>query len=95
MKKGIKASLYLPKECYKIIEDTFEEIKDYLESHFIIDYNFYIGEYEEKEVCGIEVIMLAKTCKEVNTDYKHFKEYIKEITHKQPKQVLMFKFDRI
>lgn len=35
------------------------------------------------------------TCKEVNADYKHFKEYIKEITHKQPKQILMFKFDRI
>ena len=95
MKKGIKAILYLPKECYKIIEDTFEEIKDYLETHFNLAYNFYIGEYEEKEVCTIEVKMLAKTCKEVNADYKHFKEYMKEITNKQPKQVLMFKFDRI
>ena len=95
MEKVIKADLYLPKECYKIIEDTSEEIKDYLETYFNIYYDFYIGEYEEKEVCAIEVIMLAKTCKEVNADYKHFKEYIKEITHKQPKQILMIKYDRI
>ena len=40
MKKGIKANLYLPKECYKIIEDTFEEIKDYLETHFNLAYDF-------------------------------------------------------
>ena len=95
MKKGIKASLYLPKEYYKIIEDRFEEIKNYLESHFNIDYSFYIGNFNEIEVCGIDVLMLAKTCKEVNEDYKHFKEYIKEITHKQPTQVLVYKFDRI
>lgn len=95
MKKGIKANLYLPKECYKIIEDKFEQIKDYLESNFVIDYDFYIGIYEEKEVCAIEVKLLGKTCREVNADYKMFKEYVKEITHKQVKQVLMFKFDRI
>ena len=75
MKKGIKACLYLPKEYYKIIEDRVEEIKNYLETHFNIYYSFYIGEFNENEVCGIDVLMLAKTCKEVNADYKHFKEY--------------------
>lgn len=95
MKKGIKACLYLPKEYYKIIENRFEEIENYLESHFNIKYSFYIGNFNEIEVCGIDVLMLAKTCKEVNKDYKHFKAYVKEITHKQPTQVLVYKFDRI
>ena len=54
-----------------------------------------MGNFNEIEVCGIDVLMLAKTCKEVNEDYKHFKEYIKEITHKQPTQVLVYKFDKI
>ena len=95
MKKGIKACLYFPKEYYKIIEDRFEEIKNYLETHFNIDYSFYIGEFNENEVCGIDVLMLAKTRKEVNEDYRHFKEYIKEIMHKQPHQILKLSFDRI
>ena len=96
MKKGIKATLYLPKECLNIILNMQNEIKEYFDTYFEnMNCDIYLGEYENKEVCAIEIKLLNRTCKEVNEDYRHFKEYIKEITHKQPKQVLMFKFDRI
>ena len=96
MKKGIKANLYLPKECLEKIVNKQEEFKDYMDTYFGgCSYDIYLGEYEDKEVCAIEIKLLNRTCKEVNADYKHFKQYIKEITGKQPKQILMFKFDRI
>ena len=96
MKKGIRANLYLPKECLNIILNKKDEVKDYFDTYFgNMIYDIYLGEYDNKEVCCIEIKLLNKTCKEVNADYKHFKEYIKEITHKQPKQVLMFKFNKI
>ena len=96
MKKGIKANLYLPKECLNVILNKQDEVKDYFNTYFgNMNYDIYLGEYENKKVCAIEIKLLNRTCKEVNEDYKHFKQYIKEITHKQPKQILMFKFDRI
>lgn len=96
MKKGIKANLYLPKECLEKIVNRQEEFKDYMDTYFGgCAYDIYLGEYDNKEVCAIEIKLLNRTCKEVNEDYRHFKQYIKEITGKQPKQILMFKFDRI
>lgn len=96
MKKGIKANLYLPKECLNIILNKQDEIKEYFDSYFgNMSYDIYLGEYENKEICAIEIILLSNTRSGVNADYKHFKEYIKEITHKQPRQVLKLCFDRI
>lgn len=96
MKKGIKANLYLPKECLNIILNKQEEIKDYFDTYFgNMNYNIYLGEYQNKEVCAIEIILLNSTRSGVNADYKHFKEYMKEITHKQPHQILKLCFDRI
>lgn len=95
MKKGIKANLYLPKECLNIILNRQDEIKEYFDTYFgNINYDIYLGEYENKEVCAIEIILLSNTRSGVNADYKHFKEYIKEITHKQPHQILKLCFDR-
>ena len=34
MKKGIKATLYLPKECLNIILNRQNEIKEYFDSYF-------------------------------------------------------------
>ena len=96
MKKGIKANLYLPKECLNIILNKQDEIKDYFDTYFgNMNYNIYLGEYQNKEVCAIEIILLSSTRSGVNADYKHFKEYMKEITHKQPHQILKLCFDRI
>lgn len=96
MKKGIKANLYLPKECLNIILNRQDEIKEYFDTYFLnMDYDIYLGEYENKEVCSIEIILLSNTINGVNADYKHFKEYIKEITHKQPHQIFKLCFDRI
>ena len=96
MKKGIRANLYLPKECLNIILNRQNEIKDYFDSYFgNMNYDIYLGEYENKEVCAIEIILLSNTRNGVNADYKHFKEYIKEITHKQPHQILKLCFDII
>ena len=96
MKKGIKANLYLPKECLDIILNKKDYVINHLDNYFIdINYDIYLGEYENKEVCAIEVELLNKTCNAVNTDYRDFKAFIKELTHKQPKQILMIKFDRI
>lgn len=96
MKKGIKANLYLPKECFNIILDRQDEIKEYFDAYFgNMNYDIHLGEYENKEICAIEIILLSNTRSGVNADYKHFKEYIKEITHKQPHQILKLCFDRI
>ena len=54
MKKGIKANLYLPKECLNIILNKQDEVKDYFDTYFgNIDYDIYLGEYDNKEVCAI------------------------------------------
>lgn len=96
MKKGIKANLYLPKKCLNILLNKQDEVKDYFDTHFgNMKYDIYLGEYNNEEVCAIEIALLNRTCKEVNEDYKNFKQYIKEITNKQPKQILMFKFNKI
>ncbi len=96
MKKGIKANLYLPKECLEKIINRQDEFKKYMDTYFGNSaYDIYLGEYDNKEVCAIEIKLLSNTCASVNADYKHFKEYLKELTGKQPKQILMFKFDRI
>ena len=96
MKKGIKANLHLPKECLNIILNRQDEIKEYFDSYFgNMNYDIYLGEYENKEICAIEIILLSNTRSGVNADYKHFKDYIKEITHKQPHQILKLCFDRI
>lgn len=96
MKKGIKADLYLPRECFEKIVNGEEDFKDYMDTYFgMCNYEIYLGEYDNKEVCGVEIEFLNKTCACVNADYKHFKAYLKELTGKQPKQILMFKFDRI
>ena len=96
MKKGIRSNLYLPKECLNIILNRQNEIKEYFDTYFgNMNYDIYLGEYENKEVCAINIILLSNTRSGVNADYKHFKEYIKEITHKQPHQILKLYFDRI
>lgn len=96
MKRGIKANLYLPKECLDVITDKREEVVNYFENCFSsLAYDIYLGEYEEKEVCAMEFNILNRTCSLVNEDYKHLKEYLKEITGKRPKQILMFKYDKI
>lgn len=96
MKKGIRANLYLPKECLDILLNQKETIVNHFDNYFNdLSYDIYLGEYKGKEVCSIEIILINKTCKDVNTDYSDFKAYMKEITGKQPKQVLKFSFNRI
>ena len=96
MRKGIKAQLYLPKECLDILYNNEERVVNHFDNYFNdINYDIYLGEYDEKEICAIDVVLLNKTAGAVNTDYRDFKAYLKEITHKQPKQIIMFKFDRI
>ena len=96
MKKGIRANLYLPKECLDIILNKKDYVVNQFENYFNdLNYDIYLGEYDNKEVCAIEIVLLNRTCSAVNTDYRDFKAFIKEITGKQPKQILMVKFDRI
>ena len=95
MKKGIKANLWLPKECLDIIIAKEKEVTAYFDSYPYLEYDIYLGEYDNNEVCAIEVKLLNETCREVNADYSCFKKYLKELTHKQPKQILMYKFDRV
>lgn len=95
MQRGIRAQLYLPKNCYEIIEKDFSNIKDYLESNFNISYEFYIGEYADEEVCGISIILMDSSVRDLSRQYVEFKKYIKNITGKNPKQVLKLRFDKI
>lgn len=96
MKKGIKAQLYLPKECLDILFNKKETVVNHFDNYFNdLTYDIFLGEYENKEVCCIEIILLNRTSSAVNTDYRDFKAYLKEMTGKQPKQILMFKFDRV
>ena len=95
MKKGVRAQLYLPKECLDIILDRKEEVEDYFDNFIELGYDIGLGEYNDKEVCFIEVIILNKTTSLVNEDYKRLKWFLKDLTKKQPKQVLCLKFNRI
>lgn len=95
MRRGIKATLYLPKDCLDKIYARAKEVETYLLNNFNIAYDFYEGEYNNEDVCGIQITLLNVSCKAVEADYSHFKSYIKQITGKTPKQVLMAKFDRI
>lgn len=95
MRRGIRAVLYLPMECLDKIYGRAKEVEAYLSDHFKIEYDFYEGEYDNKDVCGIQVVLLNDSCKAVEADYSHFKSYVRQITGKTPKQVLMAKFDRI
>lgn len=95
MKRGIRANLYLPRKCYEIIEKDYESIKDYLESNFNISYEIYIGDYDKEEVCGLDIILICDTVRELSRQYTEFKKYIKNITGKTPKQVFKLRFDKI
>ena len=95
MKKGIRAQLYLPKECLDIILDKKEEVEDFFDNFIELGYDIGLGDYNNEEVCFIEVILLQKTTSLVNEDYKRLKWFLKDLTKKQPKQVLCLKFDRV
>ena len=94
MKKGIKANLYLPKDCLEILNNKRDEVIDFFENFINLQYDIYLGEYQEIEVCAMEFIMVNKTASLVNEDYRRLKWFLKDITNKQPKQILMIKFDR-
>ena len=94
-RKGIKSSLYLPSKCFNIIETNYEEVKNYLESRFDINYTIYLGEYGGEEICGVDVSLIAETFREVSRDYTDFKAYLKKITGKTPKMIFKAKFERI
>ena len=94
MKKGIKAVLYLPIQCGNIIYDNKDMIVDYLHN-LQTDYDFYEGEYDGKEVYGMNIIILANTKVEVETKYKEFKNFIENLCNKKPTQVFKMNFDRI
>lgn len=95
MKCGIKADLYLPKECLDIIIDRKEEVEEYFNRFKDLGYDIYLGEYEKEEVCAINFYILNNTKTLVNEDYKQLKQFLKSITGKQPKQVMMVKVDKI
>lgn len=95
MKKGIRAQLYLPKECLDIILAKKEEVEDFFDNFINLSYDICLGEYNNDEVCFIEFILLRKTTTLVNEDYKRLKWFLKDLTKKQAKQVLCLKFDRI
>ena len=95
MKCGIKADLYLPKECLDIIIDKKEEDEGFFDRFENLAYDIFLGEYEGKEVCAIYLYVLNDTKTLVNEDYKQLKQFLKSITGKQPKQVMMVKFDKI
>lgn len=95
MKKGIQASLYLPKECFDIIQDNSEEVLSFFDSFANLGYDIYLAEYNGEEVCGIEFVILEDTASNAEESYKSLKQFLKYITNKQPKQILKLKFDRI
>ena len=95
MKKGIQANLYLPKECLNIIQDNLEEVLSFFDSFVSLDYDVYLGEYNGKEVCGVEFVILEDTVSNAEESYKSLKRFLKYITNKQPIQILKLKFDRI
>lgn len=95
MKKGIQANLYLPKECFDIIQDNLEEVLSFFDSFASLDYDIYLGEYNGEEVCGIDFVILEDTTSNAEESYKSLKRFLKYITNKQPKQILKLKFDRI
>lgn len=95
MNKGIKARLYLPGECMNIIYNKKELLEKAFSNYKNLIYDIYLGEYNEKEICVIDIILLNETRDLVNDDYQSLKYVIKNFTGKQPKQLLKFSFERI
>lgn len=95
MMSGIKADLYLPKESLDVIIDRQEEVKKYFDSYFSLEYDIYLAEYNNEEVCGINLYILNNTKSMVENDYKSLKTYFKQVTGKTPKQILKINFDKI
>ena len=95
MKCGIKADLYLPKECLDIIFNRKEEVEKFFDRFKNLAYDIFLGEYERKEICAIYLYILNDTKTLVNEDYKQLKKYLKCVTGKEPKQVMMAKFDKV
>lgn len=72
----------------ELLEKAFSNYKNLI-------YDIYLGEYNEKEICVIDIILLNETRGLVNDDYQSLKYVIKNLTGKQPKQLLKFSFERI
>lgn len=47
MKKGIKANLYLPKDCLEILNNKRDEVIDFFDNFINLQYDIYLGEYQE------------------------------------------------
>ncbi|MBO7615015.1 MAG: hypothetical protein J6T15_04905 [Bacilli bacterium] len=95
MRRGIKASLYLPLDCLDTLTNREEDLNDYFDSIKDFAYDYGSMEYQEKEVCYFDVILLDKTIKSVRQKYTGVKKYLKVLTGKQPKQIFIITFDKI
>ena len=96
MKKGIRASLYLPKECLDKLIAREKEVVDYFDNGFYcLRSEIGLEERDNEDVCYIDVDILNTSVALTKDDYKRFKTYLKEITGKQPKQTLLINYDKI
>lgn len=89
MKKGIKARLTLPKECFDEIGNVIEKFKNYVNSNISGEWEICLAYDKNDELFTlIDIKIVAENKTLVNGKYKLFKEYLKKVTGKQPKQLL-------
>ena len=93
MKKGLHASLSLPKELLDLFIDNNEKIEEHMHKYSTnIYYEIYLGEMMGEEFCGIDLEVKGKTYKEVENDYKHIRVFLNEIAKQKTRQVILYKF---
>lgn len=94
--KSLRANLYLPLDCLQILENYLNEIEEYFKRNIKqFAYDFGSMEYNEKEVCYFDLYIIGKTISEVKGYYNYIKKYIKYLTKKKPKQIMMFTAEMI
>lgn len=95
MRKGMQAQLKLPEYCLDILSNNKEILKNHINEYSSnIYYEIYLGEFNNTEICGIDITIMGDTCKDINNDYKNLKKFLNEITGEKAEQLVLFKFDR-
>lgn len=93
MKKGIKARLTLPKACLDRLESIEKEFSNYVNSNISGEWQIGLAEVYNEEVTLIDIKIVSENKTLANGKYKLFKEYLKEVTGKRPKQLVKFDLD--
>ena len=98
LKRGIKGQLILlyNDDIIKYINENIEIFKAVCDRDFeYCLFDLYEGTYEDQDVIGIDFDIRDRTVKESEASYRRFKKEILNHFGYKPKEILIFKYDKI